>query len=209
MHQLSNPSERGSSPEWSEFIARLFEKAAPYLAVRGDVDHTRVSHDYALTLMCHDGGDRSIVEPAVILHDVGWSVLEPEVISAAFGVLAKGKEADRLNRVHEVEGAVIAQDILLSFDYDRGLIEKIAAIISRHDSGENSESHEEGLVKDADKLWRFSSAGFWHETERQHLKPTILLDFLELRYKGWFFSSAALTLAEKELLRRLDEINSL
>ena len=52
------------------------------------------------------------MEPAVILHDVGWSKLTPEQIKIAFGVRAGGEEADRLNRIHEVEGAVIAGQIV-------------------------------------------------------------------------------------------------
>jgi hypothetical protein len=195
--------------QWSEFIDRLFETAAPYLAVRGDADHTAVSHGYALTLLQHEGGDRKIVEPAVILHDVGWSVLKPESISVAYGVVAKGEEAERLNRIHEIEGAAIAEKILRSFNYEPGLIQTISAIIRRHDSGEGAPSLEEGLVKDADKLWRFSRIGFWRETERQRLRPPTLLDFLAARCRDWFFSPTALTLAQEELGGRRDEIHSL
>ena len=209
MPDIPAPSERGTRPEWAGFIGRLFEMAAPYLAVRGDMAHATVSHDYALTLMQQEGGDRRIVEPAVILHDVGWSALEPDDISAAYGVLAKGEEAERLNRIHEVRGAAIAQEILRSCDYDPDLVEDISAIISRHDSGKDAPSLEEGLVKDADKLWRFSRTGFWQEAERQQLKPETLLDFLDMRYRKWFFSPTALRLAQGELVRRRDEINSL
>ena len=195
--------------QWSEFISRLFEKADPYLAVRGDMGHTKVSYDYSLILLQHEGGSKRIVEPAVILHDVGWSVLEPQKISAAFGVLAEGEEAGRLNRIHETAGASIAQQILQSLNYDPGLIEKISTIISRHDSGDSAHSLEEGLVKDADKLWRFSRTGYWEETERQHLEPATLLEHLGLRYREWFFSATALTLAEEELNKRHDEITAL
>ena len=193
---------------WSEFIDGLFQSAAPYLAVRGDMDHTRISYDYALTLLQHEGGNRWIVEPAVILHDVGWSALKPDDISAAYGVLAKGDEAERLNRIHETEGAAIAEKILRFFGYDPALIEIIFTIISRHDSGKDAPTLDEALVKDADKLWRFSRTGFWLETERQGLKPATLLDYLAARLKGWFFSSTARTLAQEELVNRRDETNS-
>lgn len=195
--------------QWSQFIERLFETAAPYLLVRGDWAHTRISHGYALTLLQQEGGDRRIVEPAVILHDVGWSALEPDTIKAAYGVLAKGEEAERLNRIHETEGAAIAEKILHSFDHDSDLIEIICAIISRHDSGKDAPFIEEALVKDADKLWRFSRTGFWKETERQRLKPITLLDFLAAKLKGWFFSPTALKLAQEELDGRRGEINDL
>jgi hypothetical protein len=73
-----------------------------------------VSHQYALRLVAAEGGEAGIVEPAVILHDVGWSQLEPEQIRVAFGVRTGGEEAERLNRIHEREGAVIARRILQS-----------------------------------------------------------------------------------------------
>jgi len=85
-----------------------------HLEVRSDLPHARVSRQYALRLLAEEGGEPGIVEPAVILHDVGWSQLEPEQIRVAFGVRAGGEEAERLNRIHERERAVIARRILQS-----------------------------------------------------------------------------------------------
>ncbi len=194
--------------EWPGFIRRLFQEAEPYLAVRGDMAHTRVSHDYALILMRQEGGNERIVEPAIILHDVGWSRLDPEDITMAFGVLARGEEADRLNRVHELEGASIAGHVLQSLDYDPLLIEKITSIIRTHDSGHEIRFREEGLVKDADKLWRSSKIGFWEEAERQDLDPKELYCFLKERYEKWFFTSTAVSLAGEDLEERAREIDA-
>jgi HD domain-containing protein len=193
---------------WSRFIHRLFEAAKPYLAARGDMAHARVCYGYALLLMEKEGGDRRIVEPAVILHDVGWSALGPLEISAAFGVLARGEEAKRLNRIHEVEGALIARHILESMDYEHRFIESIEAIIGRHDSGAGSRSLEEELVRDADKLWRFSEIGFWKEVERQGLEPGHYHRFIGERIPGWFFSATARSLAESEHEIRNAEITA-
>ena len=195
-------------PEWSGFIRRLFQEAEPYLAVRGDMAHTRVSYDYALILIRQEGGNAGIVEPAIILHDVGWSRLDPPEISKAFGVLAEGDEANRLNRIHELEGASIAAQVLQSLDYNPLLIEKITSIIRTHDSGIDIRSPEEGIVKDADKLWRSSKVGFWEEAERQDLDPKQLHRFLNERYKEWFFTSTALTLAGEDLEERAKEIDA-
>ena len=195
-------------PEWYCFIRRLFQKAEPYLEVRGDMAHAQVSHDYALILIRQEGGNARIVEPAIILHDVGWSRLNPREISIAFGVLAGGEEADRLNRIHELEGASIAGQVLKSLDYDPLLIEKIVSIIRTHDSGLDIRSPEEGLVKDADKLWRSSKIGFWQEAERQDLDPKELHRYLNERYKEWFFTSTALILAKKDLEERAKEIDA-
>jgi HD superfamily phosphodiesterase len=200
---LSDPKRK---KEWAQFISRLFHVAGPYLEVRGDRDHTRVSHDYAVLLLSREGGNKRIVEPAIILHDIGWSRLNPREIPIAFGVFAKGEEAQRLNRIHEVEGALIAEQILRSLDYDPLLIEKVISIIRRHDSGVDIGSPEEGLVKDADKLWRSSKIGFWLEAERQGLDREEYLRFLKKRCKEWFFTSTAETLAEEDLQERATEI---
>jgi hypothetical protein len=191
----------------SAFIADLFRLAEPYLAVRSDLTHARASHQYALRLLAEEGGEPGIVEPAVILHDVGWSQLEPEQIRVAFGVRAWGEEAERLNRIHEREGAVIARRILQSLDYPPPWIERIALLIERHDSGDRADSLEEGILKDADKLWRFSPVGFWKEIQRQGLDPEELYRFLSVRHGRWFFTPTAFKLAEEELRDRGKEIS--
>ena len=192
--------------EWPQFIGVLFELAEPYLTVRNDLPHAQISHQYSLRLLTAEGGDRRIVEPAVILHDVGWSKLTPDQVKMAFGVRVSGEEAEQLNRIHEVEGAVIAGRLLKSLNYDSILIEQITRMIERHDSGNSPDSLEEKILKDSDKLWRFSGFGFWKEIERQGLDSLELYRFLEERRPAWFFLPTALFLAEEELMARAREI---
>jgi len=195
--------------EWKAFIERLFKEAEPYLEVRGDMLHTRVAHERAVTLMAEEGGDRRIVEPAIVLHDVGWSKVDAEKIAMAFGVRADGKAAAReVNRIHEIEGAVIAERILASVSYDTRLTERIFRIIERHDSGTETDSIEERLVKDADKLWRYSKRGFWREIRRQGVDPVFFHERLIRRRKEWFITPAALRMAAEELVRRGRELKT-
>ena len=193
------------NPNWNLFVTELFRRAEPYLEMRGDLLHTRVAHRYALILLGKEGGDRAVVEPAVILHDVGWSRLKPDEIRAAYGVLARGERAARLNRVHEVEGAAIARKILEETGYDPALIEKITLIIERHDSGKHPGSLEERIVKDADRLWRFSREGYYHEMERQNLSHQVRHDFLVKHMDNWFFTGTGMDLARAELGDRVEE----
>jgi hypothetical protein len=144
--------------EWSKIIQRLFQLAEPYLAARGDKPHVEVAHAYALSLMEHEGGNNQITEPAIILHDVGWSCLEPKQLAAAYGMGLEGKSSNKLNRIHEKEGAAIARQILELTGFNTPLIDKIIQIIERHDSGRDAHSIEEKIVKDADKLWRYCGA---------------------------------------------------
>jgi HD superfamily phosphodiesterase len=189
-----------------EVIDFLYQEALPYLAVRGDEDHIRVSHQMALKLLETEKGDPRIVEPAIILHDVGWSTLQPEQIQNAYGVRAKGEEAKRLNRLHETNGAEIARRILEKIPYDIDLTDRIITIIETHDSGKQSRSPEESIVKDADKLWRYSKIGFWVEQERQGVSSEDLYQFRVEGLKTWFFTDTARSIAEKELKDRAEEM---
>ena len=190
---------------WERFIEELFGLAEPYLKIRDDILHTRVAHEYAVYLLEKEAGDRKIVEPAVILHDVGWSRLEPDEIKIAFGVNAKGQKAKKLNRIHEVEGAEIAREILEKLSYDRSFTDQIARIIERHDSGKHPQTIEERLVKDADRLWRFSKIGYYHEMERQNTIHEVRYHFLTRNMGNWFFTKTAQQLADKELQERVEE----
>jgi len=190
---------------WNRFIKELFYLASPFLEARQDLSHTRIAHEYALLLMQKEGGNKLIVEPAIILHDVGWSMLEPDDIGQAYGVRAKGERAKQLNRVHELEGASIARKLLQDMDYDISLIDQITLIIEQHDSGKQIHSIEEGLVKDSDKLWRFSRVGFKEEIERQDLDPKSRYRYLTDHYQTWFFTKTGRSLAEKELKERAME----
>jgi HD superfamily phosphodiesterase len=187
---------------WEKFIKTLFKMAEPYLHTRGDLLHTHVAREYALLLMKKEGGDRRIVEPAIILHDVGWSRLDPEEIKVAFGVRAAGEKATRINRIHELGGALIARALLEELAYDPSLIDQIIPIVERHDSGRVPKSLEEKLVKDADKLWRFSQVGYRNEMERQNLTPLERYRYLSKNLPSWFFTKTAREVAERELEKR-------
>jgi hypothetical protein len=195
--------------KWNDLIETLFNQAEPYLTVRGDLAHTQTAHQYGLKLLAAEGGDKRIVEPAIILHDVGWSKLTPEQIKMAFGVRAKSEEAKKLNRVHEIEGALIADRLLKTLNYDPVVTAQITDMIEHHDSGNEPGSLEEKILKDSDRLWRYSPLGFWTERERQNLPPLELYRHLENRRLGWFFTETALSLSEKELKNRAEEIADL
>jgi HD superfamily phosphohydrolase YqeK len=204
---LAEGGSMSTTLTWEEFIPRLFGEADPYLEVRGDRLHTRIAHRLSLDLMKKKGGDREIVEPAIILHDVGWSRVDRNEIANAFGVMAEGKATAReMNRIHEIEGAAIARQLLESFDYDEQLTLHIVQIIERHDSSMRAESLEERLVKDADKLWRYSEQGFWKEIERQAVDPRFFYQRLAKRRKEWFLTQTAFQMAGEELKFRFLEL---
>ncbi len=179
-----------------ETCNKLFFLAKPYLNVRHNDIHTRISYNFARRLLEKLGGRPEIILPAIILHDVGWSAVPIKKHAQAFGP----KEFDEeLRRIHEVEGAKIASKILENVPLSRDDCREICRIIESHDSGENPLTLEEKLVKDADKLWRFTMEGYTIDYQRFKIEAEeywrMLQDFLH----DWFFTDLAKDLARKEL----------
>lgn len=179
-----------------EICTKLFALAEPYLNVRHNDVHTRISYDFARRLLAQLGGKPEIVLPAIILHDVGWSAVPTKKHAQAFG--PKGFD-EKLRRIHEVEGAKIAGQILDSVPLDREDCREICRIIESHDSGENPLTLEEKLVKDADKLWRFTIEGFTVDYRRFNLNAGEYWKMLQDFRHDWFFTDPAKELARQEL----------
>ncbi|MBS4025391.1 MAG: HD domain-containing protein [Clostridia bacterium] len=180
-----------------EILNKLFELAKPYLAVRQNQIHTELSYQFARQLLDHEGGREEIVLPAIILHDVGWSAVPVELQVKAFHPINSDKQ---INRIHEVEGAKIAKNILGQVGINEKDCDEISRIIESHDSGLSPITLEEKLVKDADKLWRFNPTGFAIDAERFSIEPENYWELLEGFRQQWFFTNYARELAGKELI---------
>lgn len=84
---------------------------------------------------------------------MGWNAVPEELHLKAFG--PKGDRS--INRLHEIEGVKIAAALLQQIPLNDAVREEILRIIDAHDSGNNPLTLEEKIVKDADKLFRFST----------------------------------------------------
>ena len=181
--------------------ARIFELAQPYLQVRENERHTRNSLEFAAGLLDNYGAPRSVVVPALILHDVGWSRLTKEMISRGWG-----PHPDMgLLALHEKEGARIASNILEEIGYDPAMTREITAIIDGHDTRTSSLSLNDRVVKDADKLTRYGG-GFWFMVRELSIPGKDLVARLERMVDQWFFLDLSRDIARAELgRRRLEE----
>ena len=131
--------------------------AKPWLDVRSNDEHTLISYRLAQALLRrHRDADDRVVLPAVLLHDVGWKMFPEEKLPYAVGPNAKYPE---LQREHEIEGARIARDILAALAIPGTDTERVTEIIDGHDTRKQALSLEDALMKDADKLWRFTDHG--------------------------------------------------
>jgi hypothetical protein len=79
-----------------------------------------------------------------------------EKLALAVGPNAKYPE---LQRAHEIEGARIARDILADLGIAGIDAARVIEIIDGHDTRKQALSLEDALMKDADKLWRFTGHG--------------------------------------------------
>ena len=146
-----------------------------------------------------EGGNERIVIPAIILHDVGWKKVPEKLHLKAFGPKATMPE---ITRVHEVEGVKIAKDILDKVNYDAEEMIQILEIIDGHDTRKQAISLNDQIVKDADKLWRYSRKGFHIDIKRFGESYAQGLIRLRKNLAVFFFTNTARTLAGKELQKR-------
>jgi HD superfamily phosphodiesterase len=178
---------------------KIFEKAKPFLRTRKNLIHTRIALQYALKLLKHEKGEEEIAIPAIILHDVGWKMIPEKLHLTAFG---PNPSNPKLARVHELEGAKIAKGILEKLHYPPEKVDEISRIVQGHDTRKRPISASDRIVKDADKLWRYSRRGVKVETERFNVPRSIYLSFLEKIINEWFLTPTGRGLAEKEMLSR-------
>ena len=181
---------------------KIYQLAKPYLGTRHNDVHTDISIRFAYQLLAVEGGSEAIVLPAVILHDVGWKKVPEHLHLKAFGPNANSPE---LNRLHEVEGVKIAGDILKQVNYPEEKLYEIIAIIEGHDSRQTALSQNDRIVKDADKLWRYSRQGLQIDLERFAESFAQGLNRLRKNLSVWFFTETGKKLAKEELLQREKE----
>ena len=99
---------------------------------------------------------------------------------------------------HEKEGARIARAILAPLGYPAELVDEVVAIIDGHDTRRHALSRNDELVKDADKLWRFSVTGVSVASDWFSLTPAEYAERLEEQLE-LFFTETAEAIARAEL----------
>lgn len=175
----------------------IYRRAEPYWDTRQNDVHVPLAYDFARRLLVHYAeAQEDVVLPAILLHDIGWKMVPEERQLNAFGPRAKDKAAHRL---HEVEGVRLAGEILASLNYDVNKTQEILAIIDGHDSRREALSLNDKLVKDADKLWRFTPIGVDIDHRRFGIELETYVTYLETRIDDWLFTPEAKNMAREAL----------
>lgn len=177
--------------------SKIAKFAKPYLNTRKNDIHVKICYQYAVKLLESEPGDPAIVIPAVLCHDLGWCKVSEDIQLKAFG---PNLNTD-LQRIHEVEGVKLAREILRKVSYDLEKTEEILAIIEGHDTRLTALSDSDKIVKDADKLYRFSPVGLRIDSERFDLEVAGLVNLLKHQIEPWFFTETGKKLALEELAK--------
>jgi putative nucleotidyltransferase with HDIG domain len=176
---------------------KIQKKAAPYLDTRQNDIHVPLSYTFALKLLSHyPEADEEIVLAATLLHDVGWKVVPEDKQRGAFGPNVTDNDSQRF---HEVEGAKIAKEILESLKFSEEKTKRVMAIIEGHDTRQEALSLEDSLVKDADKLWRYTPIGVKIDHKRFGIEWGPYISYLETMVGRWFFTPEARKMAIEAL----------
>jgi HD superfamily phosphodiesterase len=187
-----------------EIYEKIWELALPYQDKRDDAGHAEVTLSYAKRLVELEGGDGDIIIPAIILHDIGYSQIPRERRMLIFDRNATMEKRDAVRYEHQEESVKLAKGILNEVGYPADLIPEILEIISQHDTREGFISKNEGLVRDADKLWRFSRTGFGADETRSNTIDENRCERLEVSLKDpdYIYSQSARLIAAQELEQR-------
>lgn len=149
----------GHSPKgtWTNLDA-VWRAAEEFMRVRGNDIHIPISLTFAeLLLDAHPEADPLVTRLAILLHDSGWArVDESKILTEGFQ--GDWRKSD-IRFQHEVEGCNIAREILPALGYSDEVIERVTTIIDGHDTRPDHKSIEDALMRDADRLWRFTPAG--------------------------------------------------
>lgn len=183
---------------------QIWDAALPFQDKRDDAGHAFITLEYAKQLVDLEQGNPDVILPAIILHDTGWSRLTQEEWRVVFSSTATAEDEKRVRLRHQEEGVNIAHEILTAMDYPQGWTMDILEIISEHDTRPHFISKDEGLVRDADKLWRFSRTGIEADLERFEFGADVLFDRLlgQIPQENFFYSEKSRQLAQQELERR-------
>lgn len=185
----------------------VWQAAEPYMRFRRNDVHIPVVYHFANKLATmHPDCDPEVVTLGALLHDIGWAAVDQEELFAT----AFKKLVTDVRVQHEKEGARMAREILETLQIvSAAKIDEICAIIDGHDTRLEALSLNDSLVKDADKLWRFSAVGIAVSSEWLHLTPAQYIHKVETEREGFLFnetskSLGASAIAEAKALLQTD-----
>ena len=177
----------------------VWREAEPYMRARKNDVHIPLSYAFARSLLAvYPQADEDIVSLAIILHDIGWwSIDMGDIIERGFGPDMMNSDVRIL---HEQEGVRLSRGVLERTGWPEAVVAAVGEIIDGHDTRAHPRSLNDRLVRDADKLWRFTVTGVAVACDWFRLTPHQYADRLAQQL-GLLETDAGRRMAEAELPR--------
>ncbi|TFD32288.1 HD domain-containing protein [Cryobacterium cryoconiti] len=198
--QPIDTSPIGVADDSPDDLDPLWRAVEPEMRTRGNDIHIPMSFAFAERLCdAYPEADSLVVRVAILLHDTGWArVDETKIISEGFG---KNWRQSQIRFEHEIKGCEIAREVLPGLGYDDAFITRVTDIIDGHDTRPESHSIEDSLVRDADRLWRFTPAGIALASSWFFQTPSFYCRRLRSEILPELITAAGLEMATVELDR--------
>ncbi|HBI16599.1 MAG TPA: hypothetical protein DDY52_00350 [Candidatus Moranbacteria bacterium] len=188
---------------------KIWELALPYQDKRDDKGHAKIVTEYTFELCQIEKANEIVAVAAAILHDIGWSKLSQEERLNIFGSKITPEAEYEIRLKHQNESVKLAKKILNTAKYPIIYFKDIFEIISEHDTREGFLSSEDGVMRDADKLWRYSQKGFQADLSRNNFTFDFLYNKMlkNIDRKNYFCFDSARDIARQELENRRREFS--
>lgn len=137
----------------------VWRAAEPYMRSRKNDVHLPLTYHWAARLVDHYAdADRDICLLAAMLHDIGWSTIDMgRIIDEGFR--SKNFLTSDVRYLHEAEGVRLAREVLEATGWAEEVIAAVCEIIDGHDTRATAHHLNDRIVRDSDKLWRYSVIG--------------------------------------------------
>jgi len=185
-----------------EHTEKIWHKAKALLAkaVRKDfVVHTKAVVEAMEALIEGEGGDDSVLIPAAMLHDVGWSQ-----VPSALQTTKDKKEDELALEMHIAKAPQVAGRVLRECGFSQVKIERIIRIIIAHKSNPPKSEKEKQMLIDADALSDTFKKPFYADCKAYGTTPQQNLEF---RSKNEYYTKTAKEISRRNLLERKKEIS--
>lgn len=176
----------------------VWRAAETYMRARKNDVHIPLSYAFARKLLeVYPEADEDIVSLAILLHDIGWwSIDATDIFEKGFGPNMMQSDVRFL---HESEGVRLSREVLEQTGWPEHVIAAVGEIIDGHDTRPEPRHLNDRLVRDADKLWRFTVTGVSVACDWFKMNPHQYADRLEASGLQQLETEAGLKMATEEL----------
>lgn len=192
---------------------RIWNSAIPYQDQRNDPGQGEIVAYFAKEFLKYIQGNRKVVVPAAILHDVGWYGGDAKAwrrlvlskMKKGSAEMQKATETEEQRRPHQNRGCLIAGRILGEVGWPEKYGNEIADIIGDHDTRKLPATENGEIVRAADLMWRVS-----YPCLQIYQGDNTLAKILEVTNGTALYMPPPRNLRETELkIARIEFVNSL